>query len=90
MTWSSFGAYRHFWTNEVRSTLGAAYFKADNPVLLTCNLVTDESWNAFANLIWSPVARLNTGIEYMYAERTLEDGRSGKLQKVQLSTKYSF
>lgn len=89
-TWSGFGAYRHFWTKDVRSSVGAAYFKADNPVLLTSNLVTDESWNAFANIIWSPVAPLNIGIEYMYAERTLEDGRSGNLQKVQLSTKYSF
>ena len=89
-TWSGFGAYRHFWAKDVRSTLGAAYFKADNPVALTSNLVTDESWNAFANIIWSPVAPLNIGIEYMYAERTLEDGRSGNLQKVQLSTKYSF
>ena len=89
-TWSGFGAYRHFWTKDVRSTLGASYFKADHPVALTGNQVTDESWNAFANIIWSPVAPLNIGIEYMYAERTLEDGRSGNLQKVQLSSKYSF
>jgi len=26
----------------------------------------------------------------MYAERTTEDGQSGNLQKVQVSTKYSF
>ncbi len=89
-TWSGFGAYRHFWTKDVRSTLGASYFKADHPVALTGNQVTDESWNAFANIIWSPVAPLNIGIEYLYAERTLEDGRSGNLQKVQFSTKYSF
>lgn len=89
-TWSGFAAYRHFWSGNLRSTVAGSYFKADNPVVLTGNLVTDESWNALANLIWSPVKPFDIGIEYMYAERTLEDGRSGNLQKVQLSTKYSF
>lgn len=37
---------------------------------------------------WSGISL--AGIEYMYAERTLEDGRAGNLQKVQVSTKYSF
>lgn len=89
-TYSGFAAYRHFWSDNLRSTVAGSYFKADNPVVLTSNLVTDESWNALANLIWSPVRPLDIGFEYMYAERTLEDGRSGNLQKVQLSTKYSF
>ncbi|MXP31320.1 hypothetical protein GRI94_19805 [Erythrobacter jejuensis] len=89
-TYSGFAAYRHFWSDDLRSTIGASYFKADNPVLLTGNLVTDESWNALANIIWTPVTPLSIGLEYMYAERSLEDGRSGNLQKVQVSTKYSF
>lgn len=89
-TYSGFAAYRHFWAADLRSTVAGSYFKADNPVTLTGNLVTDESWNALANIIWSPVKPLDVGIEYMYAERTLEDGRSGNLQKVQVSTKYSF
>lgn len=89
-TYSGFAAYRHFWSDKVRSTIGGSYFKADNPVLLTTNQVTDESWNALANIIFSPVAPLDIGLEYMYAKRTLEDGRSGNLQKIQVSTKYSF
>lgn len=89
-TYSGFAAYRHFWSSNLRSSIAGSYFKASNPVALTTGVVTDESWNALANLIWSPVKPLDIGIEYMYAERTLEDGRSGNLQKVQLSTKYSF
>jgi len=89
-TYSGFAAYRHVWADRWRSTLGGAYFKADNPVRLTTNQVTDESWNAFANLIWNPVGPLNVGIEVLYAERTLEDGRSGNLQRVQFSTQYNF
>lgn len=89
-TYSGFAAYRHLWSDKLRSSLAGSYFKADNPVALTTGGVTDESWNIFANLIYSPVAPLDIGIEYMYAERTLENGMSGDLQKVQLSTKYSF
>lgn len=89
-TYSGFAAYRHFWSGNLRSTVAGSYFKADNPVALTSGVVTDESWNAFTNLIWSPVGPLDIGVEYLYAERTLEDGRSGNLQKVQFSTKYAF
>jgi len=89
-TYSGFAAYRHVWSDRLRSNVAGAYFKADNPVQLTTGLVTDESWNAFANLIWNPVGPLNIGVELMYAERTLEDGRSGNLQRVQFSTQYNF
>lgn len=89
-TWSGFAAYRHVWTPRLRSNIAGSWFKADNPVALTTQQVTDESWNAFANLIWTPIPPLNVGIEVMYASRTLEDGRSGNLQRVQLSTQYNF
>lgn len=89
-TWSGFVAYRHVWGDRLRSNIAGSYFKADNPLRLTTNQVTDESWNAFANLIWNPVGPLNVGIEVMYATRTLEDGRSGNLQRVQFSTQYNF
>jgi len=89
-TYSGFGAFRHQWSDQLRSSVAGSYFKADNPVLLTSGAVTDESWNVLANLIYSPVRPIDIGIEYMYAERTTEDGQSGNLQKVQVSTKYSF
>ncbi|MEE4288309.1 MAG: DcaP family trimeric outer membrane transporter [Erythrobacter sp.] len=89
-TYAGFAALRHVWSEKLRSNVGAAYFKADNPVRFTTNQVSDESWNTFVNLIWSPVAPLDFGIELLYAERTLEDGRSGNLQRMQFSTRYNF
>ncbi|WP_074203331.1 DcaP family trimeric outer membrane transporter [Parasphingorhabdus marina] len=89
-TYSGFVAYRHFWADNVRSTLSGSYFKADNPVVLTTGSVTDESWNVFGNIVYSPVAPLDLGIEYMFAKRQLENGASGNLQKVQVSAKYKF
>ncbi len=89
-TWSGFAAYQHHWGNRLRSSVAGSYFKADNPVLLTSRQVTDESWNAFANLIWNPVDPLDIGIELLYAERSLEDGRSGDLRRLMVSTRYNF
>lgn len=89
-TYSGFGAFRHVWSGKLRSTIAGSYFKADNPVSLTGLSPTDNTWNALANLIYSPVPKLDLGIEYMYAERTNEGGDSGNLQKVQASAKYSF
>jgi len=89
-TWSGFAAYQHFWGKRLRSSIAGSYFKADNPVRFTTNRVTDESWNGLANIIWNPVDPLDIGIEVMYAERKLEDGRTGNLQRVQFSTRYNF
>ena len=89
-TWSGFAAYQHHWGGRLRSSVAGSYFKADNPVMLTTRQVTDESWNGFANLIWNPVDPLDIGIELLYAERTLEDGRTGDLRRLMISTRYNF
>ncbi|MEE4205566.1 MAG: DcaP family trimeric outer membrane transporter, partial [Erythrobacter sp.] len=64
-TYSGFAAYQHFWSDRLRSVVSGSYFKADNPVLLTTDQVTDESWSALANLIWTPVDPLDIGVELM-------------------------
>ncbi|AKM09206.1 DcaP family trimeric outer membrane transporter [Croceicoccus naphthovorans] len=89
-SYSGFAAFRHVWNDKARSTIAGSYFKADNPVDLTGGGATDTVWNALANFIYSPVPKLDLGIEYMYAERETEAGLDGNLQKVQVSAKYSF
>ena len=89
-TYSGSAAFRHVWSPKARSSIGGSYFKADNPVDLTGGSPTDEVWNAFGNFIYSPVPKLDLGIEYMYAERTNEAGLDGNLQQVQFMAKYAF
>ncbi|WFL78986.1 DcaP family trimeric outer membrane transporter [Altererythrobacter arenosus] len=89
-TYSGFAAFRHVWSPKARSTIAGSYFKADNPVLLTSGAPTDEVWNILGNIIYSPVPKLDLGLEYMYAERTNEAGLDGNLQQVQVMAKYSF
>ncbi len=89
-TYSGFASYRHFWTKNLRSNLTGGYFRADNPVSLTGDGVTDEVYSVHANLIYSPVEKFEVGVEYIYANRALEDGQEGNMNRVQFSTKYSF
>ena len=89
-TYSGFAAFRHVWGPRLRSSVAGSYFKADNPVALTGTSPTDEVWNVLGNVIYTPVPKLDLGLEYMYAERTNEAGLSGNLQQVQVMAKYSF
>ncbi|MCA9515134.1 MAG: hypothetical protein KC635_09350 [Myxococcales bacterium] len=52
--------------------------------------VTDRVQAVHANVMWSPVARVTIGLEYIWAERHTVDGRSGDLQRGQLSTELAF
>ena len=42
------------------------------------------------NLIWSPVANRDLGLEYIHANRETEDGLNGHLNRLQASAKYAF
>ena len=46
--------------------------------------------SAHANLIWSPVANSDLGVEYIHADRKTEDGLKGSLNRLQASAKYAF
>jgi hypothetical protein len=42
------------------------------------------------NLFYSPLPKLDIGAEFRYAQRELENGTDGDLNRLQLTTKYSF
>ncbi|MCI5047064.1 MAG: DcaP family trimeric outer membrane transporter [Aquisalinus sp.] len=89
-TLSGFASYRHFWNDSLRSNLTAGYFKADNPVAFTGSGVTDEVYSVHANLIYQIAPKLDVGVEYIYANRELESGIDGAMNKIQFSAKYGF
>ena len=43
-----------------------------------------------ANLIWSPIKNINTGIEFMMAQRTNVNDTQGSARRLQLMVKYLF
>lgn len=87
--WVANVSYRHYWSPTLRSTLALSVLRANNGVG-TAGSVNREAESAHLNLIWSPVQRVNLGIEYLIARRETNDGSSGRLNRLQASAQYSF
>ena len=82
-------AYRHFWTDKLRSTLSYAITSVDNPDSVS-TLNNESVSNYSANLFYSPTKKLSFGMEFLKAERELENGDSGELKRLQFTGKYVF
>jgi len=85
-----FGSFRHFWTEAWRSNLTLGYLWVDNDTGYTGEGVTKDAKSIHANLIYSPIPKLDLGIEFMYADREIESGLDGDLKRLQFSAKYAY
>lgn len=83
-------AYRHAWNAQWRTTVTASTFQADNDVALTTDGVTKSVVSGSVNLLYSPTKKLTVGTEYRHAEREVESGADGTLDRLQFSAKYIF
>ncbi len=89
-SWGMFGSYRHLWNEKWRSNLTLGYLSVDNETALTGTGVTSEASSVHVNLIYSPVPKMDFGIEYMHANREIESGLDGDLDRIQFSAKYAY
>lgn len=89
-SYGGFVAYRHFWTEKIRSTASYSFFSADNDQQLTGVNVTESAESLHLNLLYSPVKRFTFGVEYIMANRELESGHDGDLDRLQFSAKYAL
>ena len=89
---SGFIAYQHKWTSQWRSTFLYSFLSADNDenLLAMYGDPTESSQSYSANILYSPVKRLTFGAEFKHAERELESGVDGDLDRLQFSVKYAF
>lgn len=87
---SGYVAYRHVWTDQWRSTVTAAAFDADNDIALTGGNATQSIVSGSVNLLYSPSPKLTFGAEFRHAEREVESGDDGALNRMQFSAKYVF
>jgi len=85
-----FGSFRHFWNDKWRSNLTLGYSKVDNDTDLTGMGATKKASSVHVNLIYNPLPKLDFGIEFMMADRELENGNDGDLKRLQFSAKYGF
>jgi hypothetical protein len=87
--WLAFAAYRHFWRDNLRSSLVLSGLRSNNPEG-TAGAVNRSAESLHANLIWSPIAQTNFGIEVLAARREVQGGQSGRLNRLQASAQYTF
>ena len=87
---SGYAAYRHFWSSTLRSSLILAASSTDTPAGGTFNGFNKSARSAHLNLIFSPVPRVNLGMELIGEKRTVVDGDFGILRRVQFAAQYLF
>lgn len=89
---SGFIAYQHKWNSQWRSTFLYSFLSADNDenLLAMYGDPTESSQSYSANILYSPVKRLTFGAEFKHAERELESGNDGDMDRLQFSVKYAF
>ena len=87
--WGWYAAYRHFWADTLRSNVVVSGATEHNPAGSPAS-TNKSTQSAHANLIWTPVANTDLGLEYIYANRETEDGLKGHLNRLQASAKYAF
>lgn len=88
--WAAFAAWRHVWNDRLRSTLMLSASDYDNDPLLTGASANKSSWSWAFNTFYSPLTKLDLGVELRVAEREIESGASGSMRRVQAVAKYSF
>ena len=83
-------AYRHHWNEKWRSNLTYSAIAIDNDTALTGTGVSKSTYSARVNLIYSPTPKLSIGAEFAHAERELETGADGDMDRLQFTAKLAF
>jgi hypothetical protein len=99
LAWGFYVDYEHHWENfpnplklslnEVRSSLIWGHVKVNNGSFMpeTAYKTTDR---LSLNLLWSPIPRVDVGIEYIWGQRTNEDGSRGTATQLQMRCRFLF
>jgi len=93
--YGAFVAWRHAFSAKLRSNLMYSMAMFDNDRNLPGWSagswgVTERAQSIHANLIYSPLPKLDVGAEIGFGKREVEDDRAGDLKRIQATVKYSF
>jgi hypothetical protein len=93
VSWGAKAGYQHWWTPTLRSTIDFSINHSDVPAFIQAagrNAVNKELSLAHANLIWSPVAFVDVGIEAAWGHRVVVSNLKGDAYTLQSSLKFRF
>ena len=93
--WGGQVNYQHWWMPNLRSTASFGVLHQDVPTsLVTMNAATfsyNKEWvTAHANLIWSPIAFIDTGVEYTYGHRVTVFNAKGDINVIEANFRVKF
>jgi hypothetical protein len=88
--WGGFVAWRHVLNTQWRGNLFYSIARFDNHTALTGLAVTKRVHSAHANLIYSPLPKLDVGAELIWGQRSLASGADGELRRLHMHVKYNF
>lgn len=81
--------YDHFWNREWSTSLGYSVTRVDNQDRQSADAFEKGEY-ASINLLYSPTQRVMMGAEYLWGQRTDNDGSDGYDSRLQFSVKYGF
>jgi hypothetical protein len=85
--------YQHWWTPELRSTIDFSMNHQDVPSFGIASIRTANNKElnlAHANLIWSPVAFVDLGLEGAWGHRVTVANNRGNAYTLQSSLRFRF
>lgn len=88
--YGGFAAWRHAFSPKLRGNLVYSMAVLDNDAALTGYEVTEKAQSVRANLIYSPFPKLDLGVELSHAQRRLENGEAGDMNRIHTHVKYNF
>ena len=81
--------YEVQWTDRWKSTAASSYGRLNNSPIQQPDAIPSADYFA-VNLVWNPIERVYTGIEYLYSTRQDFDGASGSANRIQMSFWYNL
>ena len=88
--YGAFASWRHAFSPKLRSNVFYSMAHFDNDALLTGQSATERAQSFHANLIYSPMPKLDVGAELIWGQRSLENELEGDLRRIHTHVKYSF
>jgi type II secretory pathway pseudopilin PulG len=88
--YGGFVAWRHAFSPKLRGNVFYSMAHFDNDAVLTGFGVTERAQSWHANLIYSPLPKLDVGAELIWGQRSLEGEADGDLRRLHTHVKYSF
>ena len=86
---AGYASFQHWWSAKLRSTFLYSVVRVD-----TFDFQPHDSYSltqrATANMLWSPISRIDVGGELLWGRRENRDKNSATAKQIQLQAKYRF